>query len=91
MHDTIHIYLDEIKKQFSSGHRDEGLTLDSKSTEVKRLREKLGLSQEKLARLADVSNNTIVNIESGKQQNPTVDTIKKISKALNVSIEELIK
>jgi len=30
-------------------------------------------------------------IEAGKQQNPTVDTIKKIAKALNVSIEDLIK
>jgi len=29
--------------------------------------------------------------EAGKQQNPTVDTIKKIAKALNVSIEDLIK
>lgn len=44
-----------------------------------------------LARLADVSNNTIINIEAGKQQNPTIDTIKKIAKALNVSIEDLIK
>jgi len=61
------------------------------SNKIKRLREKLGLSQEKLARLADVSNNTIVNIEAGKQQNPTVETIKKIAKALNTSVEELIK
>ncbi|PIR92324.1 XRE family transcriptional regulator [Candidatus Falkowbacteria bacterium CG10_big_fil_rev_8_21_14_0_10_44_15] len=57
---------------------------------VKQLREKLGLSQEKLARLADVSNNTIINIEAGKQDNPTIDTLKKIAKALNVSVEELI-
>lgn len=61
------------------------------SSKIKRIREKLGLSQEKLARLADVSNNTIINIEAGKQQNPTVDTINKIAKALNVSIEDLIK
>ncbi len=61
------------------------------SSKIKRIREKLGLSQEKLARLADVSNNTIINIEAGKQQNPTVDTIKKIAKVLNVSIEDLIK
>ncbi len=57
---------------------------------VKQLREKLGLSQEKLARLADVSNNTIINIEAGKQDNPTIDTLKKIAKALNVPVEELI-
>ena len=64
---------------------------DNLSKTVRRLREKMGISQEKLARLADVSNNTIINIEAGKQQNPTIDTIKKIAKALNVSIEELIK
>lgn len=61
------------------------------SHKIKKLREKLGVSQEKLARLADVSNSTIVNIEAGKQQNPTVETIKKIAKALGVSIEELVK
>lgn len=58
---------------------------------VKRLREKTGLSQEKLARLADVSNNTIINIEAGKQDNPTIETLKKIAKALNMPIEDLIK
>lgn len=58
---------------------------------VKKLREELGLSQEKLARLADVSTNTIINIESGKQQNPTIETIKKIANALGVSIEDLVK
>lgn len=61
------------------------------STRIKKLREKKGLSQEKLARLADVSNNTIVNIESGKQTNPTIETVSKIAKALDVSIEELLK
>lgn len=58
---------------------------------VKRLREKAGLSQEKLARLSDVSNNTIINIEAGKQGNPTIETLKKIAKALNTPIEDLIK
>ena len=58
---------------------------------VKRLREKMEISQEKLARLADVSNNTIINIEAGKQGNPTIETLKKIAKALNAPIEDLIK
>lgn len=57
---------------------------------VKQLREKLDLSQEKLARLADVSNNTIINIEAGKQDNPTIDTLKKITRALEVPVEDLI-
>ena len=57
---------------------------------MKQLRDKIGLSQEKLARLVDVSNNTIINIQAGKQDNPTIDTPKKVAKALNVSVEELI-
>jgi len=58
---------------------------------VKQLREKTGLSQEKLARLADVSNNTIINIEAGKQNNPTIETLKKIANALEVGVDDLIK
>ena len=58
---------------------------------VKKLREQLGLSQEKLARLADVSNNTVINIEAGKQDNPTIETLKKVANALQVGVDDLIK
>jgi len=47
---------------------------------VKQLRGKMGISQEKLARLADVSNSTIINIETGKHNNPTSETLKKLPK-----------
>ena len=55
------------------------------------MRETKGLSQEKLARMSDVANNTIIKIESGKNQNPTLDTLKKIAKALGISVDDLIK
>jgi len=58
---------------------------------IKRLRENMGISQGKLARLADISNNTIINIEAGKQDNLTIETLKKIANALNIPIEDLIK
>ena len=57
---------------------------------LRKLRETKGLSQEKLARLSDVANNTIVKIEAGKNQNPTLETLKKIAKALDVSVDNLI-
>ena len=57
---------------------------------LKRLRGKAGLSQEKLARLSDVSNNTVINIEAGKQDNPTIETLKKIAKALGISVDKLL-
>lgn len=59
------------------------------SKNIRKLREIKGLSQEKLARLADVANNTIVKIEAGKNQNPTLDTLNKIAKALEVTIDNL--
>ena len=55
------------------------------------MRETKGLSQEKLARLSDVANNTIVKIEAGKNQNPTLETLRKIAKALDVSLDDLTK
>jgi len=57
---------------------------------ITQLRKAKGLSQEKLARLADVANNTLIKMESGENQNPTLDTLKKVAKALNVSVDELI-
>jgi len=58
---------------------------------LRKLRKAKGLSQERLARLADVANNTIVKIEAGKNKNPTLNTLKKIAKALEVSVDDLIK
>lgn len=61
------------------------------SKKLRKMREAKGLSQEKLARMADVANNTIIKIETGKNQNPTLDTLKKIAKALEVSVDDLIQ
>ena len=61
------------------------------SNNLKRLREKKGLSQDRLAKLADIANNTIIKIEQGENINPTLDTLKKLSKALDVSIEKLVE
>ncbi len=58
---------------------------------LKKLREKQGLSQDRLAKLADVANNTIIKIEQGENINPTLDTLRKIAKALDVSVDELIQ
>jgi len=58
---------------------------------LRKLREKKDLSQDRLAKLADVANNTIIKIEQGENKNPTLETLKKIAKALEVSIDELIK
>ena len=56
---------------------------------IRELRNKKGISQEKLARLADVSYNTIVKIESGESKNPTFGTMAGIAKALGISLDQL--
>ena len=58
---------------------------------LKKLRAKKGLSLEKIARLADLSLNTIVKIKNGVNQNPTIETLTKIAKALEVGVDDLIK
>ncbi len=58
---------------------------------IKKYRKERGLSQDKLARLADVSHATIIKIESGGIQSPTIDTVQKIAKALGVGLEDLMK
>lgn len=60
------------------------------SKNLKRLREKKGLSQDRLAKLADIANNTVIKIEQGAIANPRLDTLKKITKVLDVSIDGLI-
>lgn len=57
---------------------------------IRRLRIKKLLSQEKLARLADISNATLVKIETGVAKEPTITTVIKIADALGISIDELV-
>jgi len=61
------------------------------SDNLKKLRAQKGYSLEKVARLADLSLNTIVKIENGVNKNPTIETLTKIAKALEVSVDDLIK
>ncbi len=58
---------------------------------LKKIRAEKGYSLERVARLADLSLNTIVKIENGANQNPTLDTLQKVSKALEMSVDDLIK
>ena len=58
---------------------------------LRNLRKKKGLSQEKLARRADISLNTLTKIESGYAKKPTIQTVVKIANALGVSVDMLVK
>ncbi len=70
------------------------LVLQSKNMigdNVKKFREKKGLTQDNLARKADIPYTTLTKLESNVVKKPSVHTVAKIAKALNVSMEELIK
>jgi transcriptional regulator with XRE-family HTH domain len=57
---------------------------------LKKLRKQKKLSQEKLARLVNISYNTISKIEAGKAKNPTFETLLKLADIFEVSIDELV-
>lgn len=57
---------------------------------LKKLRKQKGWSQEKLAREAGISYQTLIKIEQGRIKNPKLETLIKLAKALGVSIDKLI-
>jgi len=61
------------------------------SENIKKLRSQLGLTQDDLAKNADIKYTTLMKVESGAVNKPSVQTMAKIAKVLGVSIEELIK
>jgi transcriptional regulator with XRE-family HTH domain len=58
---------------------------------IKKYRNKLGMTQDDLVRKSGVKHTTLTKIEGDFVQKPSVQVIAKIAKALGVSIEELIK
>jgi len=58
---------------------------------IKRLRAKQGLTQDDLAKKANIKYSTLTKLEGGVVTKPSVQTVAKIAKALGVSMEDLIK
>ena len=58
-------------------------------TKIKLLRTKLKISQEELGFRAGLNKNSVGAIERG-ESSPTIDTLDQISKALEISIVELV-
>jgi len=62
---------------------------NSVSENIRKLRQKKGIYQDRLSKEADIALNTVVKIETGGSPNPTVETLEKIAKAFGVSMAEL--
>ncbi len=58
---------------------------------IKKYRNKLGISQDILSKKVNLAFHTIAKIEAGATPNPTIDTVKKIADALGVSLDILMK
>lgn len=67
--------------------RDESIKLGQN---LKKIRTKKDMSQGDIARALDVSRGYVSNIENGKL-NPTLSTIAKLAKALDISTDQLLK
>ena len=61
------------------------------SKNIKNLRLRKGISQDRLSKLADLSLNTIVKVESGRNPNPTIKTLTRIAKCFNIKVDDLIR
>lgn len=57
---------------------------------ISQLRKGQKLSQEDLSRMAEIDRSYLSEIENG-HKNPSVRTIIKISRALNVGVDDIIK
>ena len=58
---------------------------------IKRLRTKQGISQDDLARKAELKYSTLAKIEGDFVTKPGVQMVAKIAKALGVFMEDLLK
>ena len=58
---------------------------------IKQLRQEKSISQDKLSKLADISLNTVVKLELDLSPNPTLETLQKIAKALDATIDDLVR
>lgn len=58
---------------------------------IKKYRTKLGISQDKLSKMADVTLHTLTKIESGATSDPRIETVNKIAIALKVSLDDLMR
>lgn len=58
---------------------------------LRRLREKKGMSQLAIARKVKVAQGYISGLEAGEKRNPGINVLRRLARALGVSVIELLK
>ena len=57
--------------------------------QIKKIREEKGLTLVKLSELSGISVGYLCHLEKGSRNNPSIDVMEKISKALSKTIAEI--
>jgi transcriptional regulator with XRE-family HTH domain len=60
-------------------------------SKIKAWRAKRDMTQDELAKKAEIPYPTLAKIESGAVQNPSIETVIKVAAGLGVSVDDLIK
>ena len=60
------------------------------SKNVKKLRKQSGLSQDQMARKANMPLSTYLKVENGVTPNPSIQTLLNVAEALEISLDELV-
>jgi len=55
--------------------------------QIRRAREKQGMSRKALARLAEISSDSVRKIEDGDTPNPGIRTVKALAEALGIELQ----
>jgi transcriptional regulator with XRE-family HTH domain len=58
---------------------------------IKRLREVNNLTQAELAKKVGVTQSYIAQLESGRKTNPSLESLKKLAKVLDVNVSALLE
>ncbi len=64
--------------------------LESLGTRIKKLRNGILLTQEQLARKANMSYVSLVKLENDKVDNPSLQTIYKLSKVFDITLDDFV-
>ncbi|MGA9393322.1 MAG: helix-turn-helix transcriptional regulator [Candidatus Sulfotelmatobacter sp.] len=71
----------EARVSFVASHVDKGIAF-----QIRALRDRQGLSQEKLAEMVGMNQNAISRLESPERGHPTITTLKRLAEAFDVAL-----
>lgn len=81
----LFLYQISNKFKFTGRMKEKLMSLGTINTQIKQIREALGMTQDQLSRRSSIKRYYISNLEQGKE-NPSINTLKKIANGLNCDL-----